>query len=213
MIASLKTYAEVDQIVLAISEGLDNEIFKLIAQKSDVKFIVGSQEDVLGRLIQACKLVGGTDIFRLTSESPFTYFEAISDAWRLHLENSNDLTSLDFLPDGSGFEIINLHAYEKSWVKGSDRHRSEYCSLFIRENKDKFKHESVEIPHNLRRADLRFTVDYPEDLVLCRAIYEEFKSLYPRIPLASIVKFVDDNPSLKASVDKYVVNGLKTMYL
>jgi spore coat polysaccharide biosynthesis protein SpsF len=213
MIASLKTYVEVDQIVLAISEGTENEIFKVVAERLNVKFVVGSPDDVLDRLIQACKFAGGTDIFRLTSESPFTYYEAIGEAWRLHLENSNDLTSLDFLPDGSGFEIINLPAYEKSWLEGGVKHRSEYCSLFIRENKDRFKHELVGIPDSLRRTDLRFTVDYPEDLVLCRAIYEEFKSQSPRIPLASIIKFVDDNPNLKALVNKFVANGLKTMYL
>ncbi len=213
MIAALKTYSEVDEIVLAISDGIENKIFQDIARKSSIKFIVGSQDDVLSRLIQSCKFVGGTDIFRLTTESPFTYFEAISEAWRLHKEHSNDLTSLDFLPDGSGFEIINLDAYEKSWLQGELKHRSEYCSLFIRENKNKFKHELVEIPADLRRTDLRFTVDYPEDLVLCRAIYDEFKSEFPRIPLARIIEFVDLNPDLKALVDKYVVNGLKTMYL
>jgi spore coat polysaccharide biosynthesis protein SpsF len=213
MIASIRTYSEVDQIVLAISDGIENEIFKAIAQKSKIGFIVGSQDDVLGRLIQACKFAHGTDIFRLTTESPFTYYEAINKAWRVHIENFNDLTSIDFLPDGSGFEIIKLQAYERSWAQGSTRHRSEYCSLFIRENKDLFRHEIIEIPNNIKRPDLRLTVDNPEDLIICREIYSKFKSFSPRIPLSKIISYIDRNPHLKTMVDKYVDEGMKTMYL
>ena len=43
------------------------------------------------RLIKACEYANGTDIFRLTTESPFTYFEKIKAAWNEHLEDDYDL--------------------------------------------------------------------------------------------------------------------------
>ncbi len=213
MVRAIKKYEPVSAIVLGISEGSDNDAFIDWANKLGVDYIVGSEEDVLQRLIQCCEKAGGTDIFRLTTESPFTYFEAVPRAWKEHLESDRDLTALDNLPDGSGFEMIKLSAYKKSWELGERKHRSELCSLYIREHKSDFKIGYVEIPKDLRRTDIRLTIDYPEDLVLCRAVYSEFKSHAPVIPLEKIIKFLDSRPDLKALVDPFVAEGLKTMYL
>lgn len=213
MIASIKTYSAVSDIVLGISEGQDNLVFKDIAVTNNVDFIIGSQEDVLSRLIQCCEKASGTDIFRVTTESPFTYFEAIEEAWKDHIAEERDLTTLDQLPDGSGFEIIKLEAYKRSWEKGESRHRSELCSLYIRENKPDFRIGYVSITSSIRRTDIRLTIDYPEDLILCRAVYQQFKEKAPLIPLADIIDFLDKNPKLKELVDPFVEEGLKTMYL
>jgi spore coat polysaccharide biosynthesis protein SpsF len=213
MIASVKTYEPVEAIVLGISEGTDNVCFKELAIKNNIDFIIGSEEDVLQRLIQCCEKAEGTDIFRLTTESPFTYFEAIDEAWKTHIASGNDLTALDQLPDGSGFEIIKLDAYKRSWEKGEKKHRSELCSLYIRENKTDFKIGYVDIPTEIRRTDIRLTIDYPEDLILCRAVYHQFKHLSPRIPVKGVIDFIDANPKLKELVDSFVEEGLKTMYL
>lgn len=213
MIASIRTYGAITDIVLGISEGHDNIVYQDIAKRNKVDFIVGSEEDVLQRLIQCCEKVGGTDIFRLTTESPYTYFEAIDKAWDAHVRENRDLTALDNLPDGSGFEIISLAAYKKSWEQGQRKHRSELCSLYIRENKDEFKIGYVEVDQEIKRTDIRLTIDYPEDLVLCRAVYQTLKHLAPRIPLKQIIDFIDSNPQLKALVNPFIEEGLKTMYL
>jgi spore coat polysaccharide biosynthesis protein SpsF len=213
MISSVKTYASVSDIVLGISEGQDNIIYKEIAQRNGVDYLVGSEEDVLQRLIQCCEKAGGTDIFRLTTESPFTVFELVDEVWEAHVSKGNDLTALDNLPLGSGFEIIKLDAYKRSWELGEDKHRSELCSLYIREHKQDFKFELVNLPKELLRPDIRLTIDYPEDLILCRAIYKNFKNQAPRIPVLDIIKYLDSNPELKKVVEPYVAKGLSNAYL
>jgi len=213
MIESIKSYKSVDAIVLAISEGDENTCFIDVAKSHDVKYVIGSEEDVLKRLIDACNAEGGTDIFRVTTESPFTYFESLEMGWESHKKGNFDLTALDNLPDGAGFEISSLAAYTKSWNMGDDRHRSEFCSLYIRENKLDFKINYVEIPREIKRTDIRLTIDYPEDLVVCRIVYNEFKHLRPKIPVIEIIKFLDSNPKIKELVDPLVEEGLKTMYL
>ena len=212
MVNSIRKYDVVDEIVLGISEGIENVTFKDFAEKNSLRYIVGNEEDVLQRLIQSCERAGGTDIFRLTTESPFTYFEAISAAWGRHVTEGNDITALDNLPDGSGFEMIKLSAYKRSWEHGENKHRSELCSLYIRENKNDFKIGYVDIPENIRRTNIRLTVDYPEDLVLCRKVYNEFKHLAPLIPLDKIIDYLDANPELKIGVEPFIEEGLKTMY-
>lgn len=213
MVSSIKTYKSIYKIVLAISKGHDNHVFIEYAKKLGLEFIIGDEDDVLLRLIKACEKVDGTDIFRLTTESPFTYYEPIENAWEQHINDDNDFTALDNLPDGSGFEIIKLLAFKKAWIKGEARHRSELCSLYIRENKQNFRIAYIEIPLEIRRTDIRLTIDYPEDLVLCRFVYKHLKHKAPLIPLIEIIQLLDSNYEIKKLVEPYIEEGLKTMYL
>ena len=49
MISSIKTYEPVSALVLGISEGSDNIVYKDVAIRNGIDFIVGSEEDVLDR--------------------------------------------------------------------------------------------------------------------------------------------------------------------
>lgn len=213
IISCLRTLKSIDEIVLGISEGLENEIFKRIANEKNIRFITGDENDVLSRLIQAGEIVGATDIFRITSESPFLFFEKVEEAWEIHKLENSDATFMDGIIDGCGFEIISLQALRISHEKGEPKHRSELCTLYIRENHSKFKITKLNPPKELVRTDLRLTVDNPEDLSLCRTIYSHFQELVPRIPISEIVKFLDTNPKLKELVYQFTEIGYSTMYL
>ncbi|AJR14902.1 MULTISPECIES: cytidylyltransferase domain-containing protein [Leptospira] len=213
IISCLRTLKSIDEIVLGISEGLENEIFKRIANEKNIRFITGDENDVLSRLIQAGEIVGATDIFRITSESPFLFFEKVEEAWEIHKLENSDATFMDGIIDGCGFEIISLQALRVSHEKGESKHRSELCTLYIRENHSKFKITKLNPPKELVRTDLRLTVDNPEDLSLCRTIYSHFQELVPRIPISEIVKFLDTNPKLKELVYQFTEIGYSTMYL
>ena len=204
MIRLIKTLPPIQAIVLGISEGDANLPFLEVARQHGVDYIIGDQRDVLHRLVSCGRKAGGTDVFRVTTESPFTYFEAIDEAWRRHVSHGNDVTVVDGLPDGCNFEIFTLEALRRSHERGEDRHRSELCSLYIREHRDEFRVELVGVPSHLQRGDLRLTIDYPEDLVVCRRVYERLADRAPRIPLESIVATLDAEPGLKALVAPFV---------
>jgi spore coat polysaccharide biosynthesis protein SpsF len=64
IIDCIKAGTKVDEIVLAISDGIENQIFTDIATKHGVKYIIGDEQDVLHRLIMAAEAVEATDVFR-----------------------------------------------------------------------------------------------------------------------------------------------------
>lgn len=212
IIACLRTLPCIDEIVLGISEGVDNEVFKEVASSMGLRYVVGDQIDVLSRLVACGRLAGATDIFRVTSESPFLYFEEVEDLWRRHQGELFDATFMDEVIDGCGFEIIRQEALERSHANGDRRHRSELCTLYIREHLADFKVHKAQPPEALVRKDLRLTVDNPEDLAVCRIAYSEFRDLAPRIPVSQIVAFLDANPRLIEWVAPYTEIGYLTMY-
>jgi spore coat polysaccharide biosynthesis protein SpsF len=212
IVANLRSFSIIDEVVLGISEGQENEVFKTVAKDLGLRFVVGDQKDVLSRLIQCGQLAGATDIFRVTSESPYMYREGVETMWARHQRENSDATFLDDIIDGCGFEIISLAALEESHAKGTSKHRSELCTLYIREHHERFRIIRESGPQELNRKDLRLTVDHPEDLVVCRAIYGVFKDKAPKIQVAEIVEFLDANPKLIELTAPFAEAGYATMY-
>lgn len=213
IIDCLRTLPQIDEIILGIAEGEENTVYRRFAAEKGLRFVIGDEVDVLGRLVACGRLGDATDIFRVTSESPFPYFEAVEDSWKTYLDAGADALFFDEIVDGCGFEIISLAALETSHRDGEDRHRSELCTLYMRENHDRFHIVKVSGPPELNRKDLRLTVDNPEDLVLARAVYEAFADKAPRISVAEIVRFLDANPNLIALTAPFAELGYKTMYV
>jgi len=212
IIQCLQSISCIDEIILGISEGIENEIFKRYAEKYHLKYIVGDQNDVLSRLIQCGNAGEATDIFRTTTESPFLFFDPVESLWDQHVKEKADATFLDNIIDGCGFEIISLVALEESHKKGENRHRSELCTLYIRENADNYHIIREYPPSEMVRRDLRLTVDNPEDLIVCRNAYMALKSYAPRIPINLIVNFLDLNPFLIQLITPYTEQGYSLMY-
>ncbi len=213
VIQCLRSIESIDDVVLAISEGSENEVFIEVAHQYGIDFVIGDENDVLARLISAGDHASATDVFRVTSESPFLHFEEVDACWEKYSELNLDALFMEPIIDGCGFEIISLNALKTSHMNGSVKHRSEMCSLYIREHAESFKIQKVEPPKIFQRYDLRLTVDNPEDLVVCRHIYQALSQQAPRIPLHEIVGFLDRNPDLIRLVAPFAESGYKTMYL
>lgn len=212
IIECLRTLECIDEIVLGISEGVENEVFIGVANKYGLRYIVGDEHDVLSRLIACGEAASATDIFRVTTESPFLFFEAVDTLWEMHVRENADATFMDHIIDGCGFEILTMNVLQISHARGSDRHRSEFCSLYIRENNKVFNIIRGEPPADLVRRDLRLTVDYPEDLVVCRSVFDAFSEMSPRIPVRRIVSFLDSREELRKLIEPLVELGYSTMY-
>ena len=195
---------EIGQAVLGISEGLENHPFIDLAHERGVSYIVGDEKDVLWRLILCGRSAGATDIFRVTTECPFIAWEMVEEAWGKHVGSGNDITVTDFMPEGMNFEIYTLESLERSHRQARDEERSEFCSAYPRRVPEEFQIEVISPSANLRRLDLRLTIDYPEDLVLCRNIWSALKEQGPRIPVGDIIEWLDAHPTEASIVSEFV---------
>jgi spore coat polysaccharide biosynthesis protein SpsF len=211
IISCLQNLEIIDEIILGISEGQENEVFKRVASENGLRYIVGDETDVLSRLIACGELGEATDIFRVTSESPFLFHNQIPELWEKYRSENLDALFMDEIIDGAGFEIIKLEALKVSHRTGDSRHRSELCTLYIRENVNQFNILKIFPPENLIRKDLRLTVDNPEDLAVCRILYNVFKARAPMFSLEEMVVYLDKNQHLKNLLAPFTEAGYATM--
>lgn len=205
IIASIKKFPMIDGVVLGISEGNANANFVDVAHQHNVGYVYGDPQDVLMRLVQCGRMGGATDVFRVTTECPWFDYDLLETVWRNHLEHGNDITVTDRLPEGMNFEIYTLESLERSHQRGSSIDRSEFCSNYPRKHPKEFKIEVVLPAPELQRMDLRVTVDYPEDLILCREIAKANIASMPLVPTGKIIEFLDSRPELKKLVAPFVV--------
>lgn len=212
ILSCLETIDSIDEIVLGISEGQENDVFRTIAEEKSLRYVIGDPKDVLSRLILCGQLAGATDVFRVTSESPFLYFEPVEECWAHHRATNASAILMDDIIDGCGFEILSMRALEESHAKGEARHRSEHCTLYIREHYQNFNIIRASAPRDLIRKDLRLTIDNPEDLAVCRKVYGAFADEAPRIPILEVVRYLDANPKLIDMTAPYTEAGYTTMY-
>ena len=211
LINQLKTSTQISEIVLAISENSGNEIFIDFAKKHGLRFVIGDDKDVLQRLIQGAELINANIIFRVTSENPFIYWEGIDTLIKNHIKGKFDFSFIDKVPIGSGYEIINRQALEKSHKLGGKRHRSELCSLYIYEHQKDFSIQRFNPPSQLQRPDLRLTVDTPEDLLVARKIYEKLGDGDKPIALRKIIEFLGRNTTV-SQINSHIPIGVTRIW-
>jgi len=205
IINSIRHFPVIEEIVLGVSEGSSNVAFFDFAKERNVSYVFGDPQDVLSRLILCGRAAKATDVFRVTTECPWFAYDLLMPAWERHVMNNNDITVCDRLPEGLSFEIYRLEALEKSHQRGTPNDRSEYCSSYARRNPKEFRIDVLLKPKEQQRVDLRVTVDYPEDLVLCREIAKACGNSMPLVSVGDIISFLDSRPDLKALVAPFVV--------
>ena len=70
------------------------------------------------------------------------------------------------MPLGTGTEIFTFDALDAPWRDGHEPHHREHVDEYVYEHPERFQIERVDAAPELRRPDLRLTVDTAEDLAL-----------------------------------------------
>ena len=206
LVERIRRIKRLDQILLAISDGEENRVYIEYANRLGLEYVFGDEKDMQGRLILAGDKAQASVILRITTECPFPYVENIEALLDRHLAENADLTVCEGLPEGTYSEIISLAALKRAHEEGEDRHRSEYSTLYLCEHPEKFRLLRVTAPPHLHRPDIRLTVDYPEDLIVCRALVEALGQGGRYFALEEIIAHMDAHPALKA-VNGWIDSG------
>jgi spore coat polysaccharide biosynthesis protein SpsF len=196
IVNQLRGVSMIDDIVLAVADTPSKEAFKHYASSRGIPVVVGPERDVLRRVIKAGEWADADHIVRVTTENPFIFTDNLSDLIGEHVRVGADLSTTTLLPLGCAAEVVKFDALQRSHQQGSRRHRSELVTSYIYDHKDSFELEIAKPPEVLRRPELRLTVDYPEDLVVVRAVERKLHSNGDWC-LHDVIRVLDENPELK----------------
>jgi spore coat polysaccharide biosynthesis protein SpsF len=202
LVKYMKKSDSLQDIILAIADSKGNEIFADLAEKNGWKYMFGDEKDVLGRMLDAADEFGTDVILRGSTESPFLYYQGLDELFQAHVAGGYDLSKYSALPEGTGYSLNNTEALRICHKQGEDRHRSELVNSYMFDNQEDFNIQTIKPVDALRRPEVRVTVDYPEDLVFCRQVYQALKEDEKLIEIADIIDFWDKYPQIRKPMEE-----------
>ena len=206
MFNRLKFTDELDQLVLATSDLPKDDPLEEFAKGHGVTFFRGSEEDVLNRYYKAAKEYKGSVIVRLTGDCPLIDPKVTDKVVRDHFITEADYAANTIkrtYPRGLDTEVFNFEVLEKAEKNATESYEREHVTPYIRERPHDFRLNTVVAEGELRRPDLRLTVDQEEDLALIREIFDHFYQEGEIFETKQVIDFLDENPDI-ASINEEV---------
>lgn len=207
VIKRLKLVKTPNEVIIATSEYPSNEPIMKLAKKMGVKYIAGSEKDVLDRFYQAAKEVKGDIIIRTTSDCPLIDPNIIERGLDLFINNDYDYVSNvhpPTYPDGFDVEIFSFKALKKAWENADLKSEREHVTPYIWKNEELFKLKNFEYKNDL--SSFRLTVDTQEDFTLVSKVIKEFYDKWDSFTLNDVIEFLKDNPKLLEINSQYKRN-------
>lgn len=168
LIRRLKRAKSLDAIVLATP---DAELADL-AKAEGIPFFIGSENDVLGRLVGAHRQMGTDVVVQCWGDSPFVDPEVVDMAVLTFQMNDADVvtdTRKKAFPQGVGVSVFSRAKLEEIDLLAQPPMYREHAGLFFYDRHYRVTHLAP--PPRWHRPDVRLLLDYPEDLEFIRAVY------------------------------------------
>jgi spore coat polysaccharide biosynthesis protein SpsF len=199
LINRLRQVSEIDEIIVATTINLEDEIICRVANSAGAQFYRGSEEDVLSRVLEAAQKFNVDVIVEITGDCPIVDIGIVTEVLQNYLVNSYDYVSnsnIRSYPDGMDVQVFSRAALEKSSRIARSKLEREHVTLHIRQNPEFFSIHNLQAPLKFYNPTLGLTLDTEEDLVLLSKIILELEPSNKYFGLAEILTFLDSNPAL-----------------
>ena len=198
-IKRLKMSQLTDHVIVATSnDDSDNPIAELCTS-IDVPCFRGSLNDVLARYYFAAKENQFTTIVRICGDCPLIDAKLIDEIIKFHQESKAEYTSncvKRYFPDGQDIEVFSFSALEQAYLCAKKPSEREHVTPYIRES-GQFRMADFTADTDL--SNYRICVDHQADFNVIETIYIQLSDqIGESFTYSDIVKFLDENPKIKA---------------
>ena len=200
----VKKIGKIGKIIIATTKRRDDDILVEIAKLNKVEVYRGSENDLVDRYYQAVKGKKVSHILRLPADNPIPDPTEYNRLINYHLNTDNDFSSnicnfmMNGYPDGFGVEIFTVESLKRIWKKEKRKRFREHIALnYYDYEKDKknlkfnFKIGTVKCPKNISRPKLVFDVNYYEDYIFIKRIYEYFLPKKENFTATDVIRWYD----------------------
>lgn len=194
----LRRSHRLDQIMVATTTNATDEPLVAACERLGLACHRGSETDVLSRYVGAAEVSGADVVVRITSDCPLIDAAIVDEVVVARAEAAVDYASNVFprtFPRGLDTEVLTRAALEKCHAMGTSTPAREHVTWFLHsERPDLFTRVNVETKES--GADLRWTVDTPEDLEVVRRIWAGLELSTRHAAYADILAWVRSHPEV-----------------
>ena len=189
-----------DIVVATTRDQSDDSLAGLLLDKK-IEVHRGATEDVFSRYLEILSTNFTPNVVRLTADCPLVIPELvdamIDNFWRSNCDYLSNTIKPTF-PHGLDVEVfsrtslIHLSSFELS---DSEK---EHVTLGFHNRKAEFRR--LNYLHDKDYSNLRWTVDYPQDLEYVRTVYSNFAGREHEFGLQEIIDLLIQNPTMKSDI-------------
>lgn len=154
-------------LVLATSDGADDDAVASLGERLGVRVERGSLDDVVDRFLGAARRCGVASFVRLSGDSPLLDPALVDRAAGLFDEERADLVTNVFprsFPKGQSVEVIAVEALERAAAASGDAEDREHVTRYLYQHADRFRIRNF--AHEPNCGDMQLSVDTAADFDL-----------------------------------------------
>lgn len=201
MIERLRQVPELDGIVIATTADPSCQPIEELAKRVGVGCFRGSEDDVLDRVLRSAQSAQADLIVELTGDCPLIDPDLVSEVIREFRSRDVDYCANVLQrthPRGMDVQVFPAKVLAQVAELTNNPSDREHVSIYIYTHPELFRLHNVTSSLSPEDADLRLTVDTPDDFKLVSEIFQRLYPTNPRFRLADILKLMREHPELRA---------------
>ncbi len=194
-------------IVVATSTNKEDDSIEELCLKEKLHCFRGHPTDLLDRHYFAAKKFKADAVAKIPSDCPLIDPQVVDQIYKYFLDHYFDFVSNlhpASFPDGNDVEIMSFNSLQTAWNEASKDFEREHTTPYIWEHPDKFKIGNIKWNTGLDySASHRWTIDYEEDYIFIRTVFNELYFKNSNFNLFDILNLLDKKPYISDINSKY----------
>ncbi len=199
-------------VVIATTVDESDDSLVKICEENNFNFYRGHPTDLLDRHFKVSLEYDADAVVKIPSDCPLIDPNVIDQVLKFYTDNSDRYDYVSNLhpatfPDGNDVEVMSLPTLKVAWENATKSFEREHTTPYLWENPDKFRLGNVVWETGLDYSmSHRFTIDYMEDYLFIKAVYDELYDGNTNFSLNDILELLQRKPEIKKINEKY--NGV-----
>jgi spore coat polysaccharide biosynthesis protein SpsF len=201
LVERLRRVRRLNEIVIATTVSSADDRIAQFADNLGVSVFRGSEEDVLGRVLDAARAFSVDVIVEIPSDRPLVDPPIVEACIEQFFATGADYVANNLqasYPLGMDAQVFATDTLEQVAKLTQDPAEREHVSLYIYSHPEKYRLLNVKAPPEHTRPELRLTIDTEEDYRVVRAVFEALYPVRKDFGLSDILTFLDRHPEIAA---------------
>jgi spore coat polysaccharide biosynthesis protein SpsF len=199
MIERLRKIQGLGDIIIASTSNVTDDPIAELGKKLGVNVWRGSENDVLGRVVDAALAFDVDVIVETTGDCPLIDPQIVDQGITAFQKGAVDCVSNAFTPTyplGMDYYIVPTPLLAASAEIAKDQVERENVIRYIKWHPEKYRHLNLPAAPEHTYPNLMLTLDYQEDFDLIKAVFERLYPTKPTFDLNDIIALIKQKPEL-----------------
>ena len=205
MLERVKRAKTIDKIVVATSIKKSNDVIEELCNKIGVECIRGPENDLVTRCKIVCDRIKPDIIVKMGADSTLIDPVVIDKIVNTFLTKKYDFVSNYGIPktypEGCTADVYTCTTLNEAYQEAKKPSEREHITPFFWNRKEKYRLYRIDYKKDI--SNYRLSLDYKEDYIVIKSIFEALYRKNPYFSLEDIIIWLDLNPNI-AKINSHI---------